>query len=41
MKEHLKSDAECEVLCKSKSSLKWLILTLASLALVRNILFNT
>ncbi len=35
MKEHFKSDVEGEVLCKSKSKMKWLILILASLALVR------
>lgn len=35
MKEHFKSDVEGEILCKSKSKMKWAILMLASLALVR------
>jgi hypothetical protein len=35
MKEHLKNEVDCEVLCKSKSGMKWVILILASLALVR------
>ncbi len=35
MKESLKNDVEDEVICKSKSGMKWIILVLASLALVR------
>jgi hypothetical protein len=34
MKENLKNEVENEVLCKSKSPMKWLILALASMALV-------
>jgi hypothetical protein len=37
MKEPLKSEVEAEVLCKSKTNMKWLILALASLALVNMI----
>lgn len=34
MKDHFKSEVEGEVLCKSKTKMKWLILMFASLALV-------
>ncbi len=37
MKENTKIDIENDVICKSKSPMKWLIIVLASLALVKKL----